>query len=111
MATGRRAREEIVSRSGHGPGGAWETALALPHPRLRPGALSYRGIRLALDGPRRRLEAPIGAATLLLGFEQPLRVSRAGQPPVSLVSVFSGPTTTAAVGEHDGRLSGIEVST
>jgi AraC-like DNA-binding protein len=25
------------------------------------------------------------------------------------VSVFSGPTTTAAVGEHDGRLTGIEV--
>jgi AraC-like DNA-binding protein len=103
MATG------IVSRAGHGPGGSWETALALPHPRLRPGVISYRGIRLALDGPRRRLEAPIGAATLLLGFEQPVRISRVGRPPVTLVSVFSGPTTTAAVGEHAGRLSGIEV--
>lgn len=99
----------IVSRAGHGPGGAWETALARPHPRLRPGVISYRGIRLALDRPRRRLEAPIGAATLLLGFEQPLRISRVGRPPVTLRSVFSGPTTTAAVGEHDGRLAGIEV--
>ncbi|MER5698485.1 helix-turn-helix domain-containing protein [Streptomyces mirabilis] len=99
----------IVSRTGHGPGGAWETALARPHPRLRPGVISYRGIRLALDRPRRRLEAPIGAATLLLGFEQPLRISRVGRPPVTLRSVFSGPTTTAAVGEHDGRLASIEV--
>ncbi|GAA4997694.1 hypothetical protein GCM10023335_08520 [Streptomyces siamensis] len=99
----------IVSRAGCGPGGTWETALASPHPRLRPGVLSYRGIRLALDGPRRRLEAPIGAATLLLGFDQPLRVSRAGRPPATLVSVFSGPTTTSAVGEHGGRLAGIEV--
>ncbi|WP_369246724.1 helix-turn-helix domain-containing protein [Streptomyces sp. R41] len=109
MATGQRARDEVVSRGGSGPGGAWETVVALPHPRLRPGVISYRGIRLALDGPRRRLEAPIGAATLLLGFEQPLRISRAGRPPATLVSVFSGPATTAAVGEHGGRLAGIEV--
>ncbi|MFI6486511.1 helix-turn-helix domain-containing protein [Streptomyces sp. NPDC050564] len=109
MATGQRARDGIVSRAGNGPGGAWENVVALPHPRLRPGVISYRGIRLALDGPRRRLEAPIGAATLLLGFEQPLRISRAGRPPATLVSVFSGPTTTAAVGEHGGRLAGIEV--
>ncbi len=33
----------IVSRAGHGPGGVWETALARPHPRLRPGVISYRG--------------------------------------------------------------------
>ena len=71
--------------------------------------ISYRGIRLNLDRPRRRLEAPIGAATLLLGFEQPVRVSRAGRDPVTLVSVYAGPTTTPAVGEHSGRLSGIEV--
>ncbi|WKX09274.1 AraC family transcriptional regulator [Streptomyces sp. NL15-2K] len=96
-------------RSGHGPWGSWETALALPHPRLRPGVLSYRGVRLAMDRPRRRLEVPIGAATLLLGFDQPVRISRAGRPTATLVSVYSGPTTTPAVGEHAGRLSGIEV--
>jgi AraC-like DNA-binding protein len=99
----------VQTRSGQGPGGRWETAVATPHPRLRPGVISYRGMRLRMDRPRRRLEAPIGAATLLLGFEEPVRVSRAGRPPVTLVSVYSGPTTTAAVGEHAGRLSGIEV--
>lgn len=95
--------------AGRGAEGSWEIAVAAPHPRLRPGVIGYRGIRLDLDRPRRRLEAPIGAATLMLGFEQPIRISRAGRPPVTLVSVYSGPTTTAAVGEHTGRLSGIEV--
>ncbi|MGW3203314.1 helix-turn-helix domain-containing protein [Streptomyces sp. NPDC001135] len=64
---------------------------------------------MALDRPRRRLETPIAAATLLLGFEQPVRISRAGRAPVSLVSVVNGLTTTPALGEHGGRLSGIEV--
>jgi AraC-like DNA-binding protein len=99
----------VRSRAGNGPWGSWETVLARPHPRLRPGVISYRGVRLALDRPRRRLEAPIGAATLLLGFEEPIRITRAGRPPATLVSVFSGPTTTPAVGEHGGRLSGVEV--
>ncbi|GAA3825075.1 AraC family transcriptional regulator [Streptomyces coacervatus] len=96
-------------RSGQGPWGSWETVLASPHPQLQPGVISYRGIRLALDRPRRRLEAPIGAATLFLGFEQPVRVTRAGRAPVTLAAVYAGPTTTSAVGEHSGRLSGIEV--
>ncbi|MGC0403205.1 AraC-like DNA-binding protein [Streptomyces sp. SAI-126] len=96
-------------RTGSGPGGSWEFALGAPHPRLRPGVLSYRGVRLAMDRPRRRLETPVGAATLLLGFEQPVRITRAGRPPDTLVSVYCGPTTTPAVGEHGGRLSGIEV--
>ncbi|MEU6376657.1 helix-turn-helix domain-containing protein [Streptomyces sp. NPDC046909] len=64
---------------------------------------------MALDRPRRRLEAPIGAATLLLGFEEPVRITRGGREPDTLVSVYCGPTTTPAVGEHSGRLSGIEV--
>lgn len=80
-----------------------------PHPRLRPGVMSYRGIRLAMNRPRRRLETPIGASTLLLGFEQPVRISRAGRTPDTLVSVYCGPTNTPAVGEHGGRFSGIEV--
>ncbi|MBE8469673.1 helix-turn-helix domain-containing protein [Streptomyces justiciae] len=96
-------------RSGHGPLGSWEVALSLPHARLRPGVISYRGVRLALDRPRRRLEAPIGAATLLLGFGESVRISRAGRAPDTLVSVYCGPTTTPAIGEHNGRLSGIEV--
>ncbi|MFI8532872.1 helix-turn-helix domain-containing protein [Streptomyces aquilus] len=66
-------------------------------------------MRLGLDRPRRRLEAPIGAATLLLGFGESVRISRAGRAPDTLVSVYCGPTTTPAIGEHNGRLSGIEV--
>ncbi|SHI22622.1 helix-turn-helix domain-containing protein [Streptomyces sp. 3214.6] len=96
-------------RAGQGPGGSWEFALALPHPRLRPGVMSYRGVRLAMNGPRRRLETPIGASTLLLGFGEPVRITRAGRSPDTLVSVYCGPTTTPAVGEHGGRMSGIEV--
>jgi len=96
-------------RAGHGPGGSWETVLGVPHPRLRPGVISYRGIRLALSRPRARLEAPIGAATLLLGFEGVIRISRVGREPATLGSVFCGPTTTAALGEHSGRLAGVEV--
>ncbi|MGW2934369.1 helix-turn-helix domain-containing protein [Streptomyces sp. NPDC001156] len=99
----------MASRGGHGPGGDWDTVVAPPHPRLRPGVIAYRGLRLALNGPRSRLEAPIGAATLLLGFEGPVRISRAGAPTTSLVSVYSGPTTTPAVGDHGGRIAGIEV--
>lgn len=90
----------------------WEVALAAPHPRLRPGVISYRGFRLALGRPRRRLEVPIGAVTLMFGFGRPVRISAlAGseQPPVTLVSVLSGLGTTPVLGEHDGRLSGIEV--
>nr|WSY54777.1 helix-turn-helix domain-containing protein [Streptomyces sp. NBC_00886] len=99
----------VRTRKGHGPGGSWETVLAAPHPRLRPGVISYRGIRLALARPRARLEAPIGAATLLLGFEGAVRISRVGRATATLGSVFCGPTTTAALGEHSGRLAGVEV--
>lgn len=99
----------VLVRTGRGPGGFWEFALGAPHPRLRPGVLSYRGIRFAMDRPRRRLETPVGAATLLLGFDQPVRISRAGRDPDTLVCVYCGPTTTPAVGEHGGRLAGIEV--
>ncbi|MDT9700233.1 helix-turn-helix domain-containing protein [Streptomyces sp. P17] len=71
--------------------------------------ISYRGIRLGFERPRRRLETPIGAATLLLGFGEPVRVLRPGREPETLVSLYCGPTTTPAVGEHSGRLAGIEV--
>ncbi|WP_345018347.1 helix-turn-helix domain-containing protein [Streptomyces shaanxiensis] len=62
-----------------------------------------------MERPRRRLEVPIGAASLLLGFGEPVRITRANRPPDTLVSVYCGPTTTPAVGEHSGRLGGIEV--
>ncbi|OIJ65739.1 AraC family transcriptional regulator [Streptomyces mangrovisoli] len=62
-----------------------------------------------MDGPRRRLETPIGVSTLLLGFEGPIRISRAGRAQLSLTSVCSGLATTPVMGEHDGRVAGIEV--
>ncbi|WP_245769605.1 helix-turn-helix domain-containing protein [Streptomyces indicus] len=91
------------------PSGTWERVLGVPHPRLRPGILAYRGFRFALPGPRRRLETPVPAVTLLLGFDRPLRVHHARRPSVSRVCAVSGLATTPVVGEHDGRLSGIEV--
>ncbi|EPH44800.1 helix-turn-helix domain-containing protein [Streptomyces aurantiacus] len=106
------ARTRTSVRSLHGPDGLWEVALARPHPRLRPGVISYRGFRLALGVPRRRLEVPIGAVTLMLGFGERLRIrglAGSARPPVSLVSVVSGLTTRPVLGEHDGRLAGIEV--
>ncbi|MYT71398.1 MULTISPECIES: helix-turn-helix domain-containing protein [unclassified Streptomyces] len=110
------------------PDGTWETAQARPHASLRPGVIGYRGFRLAFPGPRARLEAPIGAVTLMLGFEGRVRVTEAtggwvgvggqreaggarpeGLRSVEFSSVLSGLTTTPVLGEHDGRLSGVEV--
>ncbi|MGW0733641.1 hypothetical protein [Streptomyces sp. NPDC002851] len=92
------------------PSGTWERATGMPHSRLRPGVIAYRGFRLDLGSPRRRLEAPVGAVTLMLGFEQgQLRLHRAGRPTVTRTSVLSGLHTAPVLGEHDGRLAGIEV--
>lgn len=82
--------------------------LARPHPRLRPGVIGCRGIRLALAGPRSRLETPIGAATVPPGFEGSVRIARPGRPPTTRESAYSGLNTTAAVGEHGGRIFGID---
>lgn len=106
MTTGRGA---TAPRPVHRAASTWEAAWALPHPRLRPGVISYRGFRFDLERPRRRLETPIGAVTLMLGFEEPVRISTAGRPAVSLVSVCAGLGTVPAVGEHKGRLSGVSV--
>ncbi|MFJ9035711.1 helix-turn-helix domain-containing protein [Streptomyces sp. NPDC102406] len=107
------------------PHGTWETASARPHPRLRPGVLGYRGFRLAFPGPRARLEAPIGAVTLMLGFQGAVRITEAtggwvgvggdgaarpaGLGTIELSSVLSGLSTTPVLGEHDGKLAGVEV--
>ncbi|MDG4866203.1 helix-turn-helix transcriptional regulator, partial [Streptomyces sp. T-3] len=47
--------------------------------------------------------------TLLLGFEHAVRLHRAGRPSVTRMSSVSGLHTAPVVGEHDGRLAGIEV--
>ncbi|NEB79560.1 helix-turn-helix domain-containing protein [Streptomyces sp. SID14478] len=107
------------------PNGTWETASARPHARLRPAVIGYRGFRLAFPGPRARLEAPIGAVTLMLGFQGAVRITEAtggwvgvggeaGARPSrvrtsELSTVLSALSTTPVLGEHDGHLAGVEV--
>ncbi|MCF2525972.1 helix-turn-helix domain-containing protein [Yinghuangia soli] len=84
-----------------------------PHPRLRPGVCFYRGLRIDTDQPRRRLELPVGVATLLLGFDHRLAVAPvdadAPTAPTTFNSLFTGMRTKAAIGEHPGSLHGIEI--
>jgi AraC-like DNA-binding protein len=91
------------------PDGMWETARVLPSPRLRPGAISYRGFHLELRRPRRRLEAPIGAVALMLAFGRQVRITRDAIPAASFDCCIAGLQTSASLTEHDGRLAGIEV--
>ncbi|MCQ4082825.1 helix-turn-helix domain-containing protein [Streptomyces sp. RB6PN25] len=91
------------------PDGTWETARTLPQPRLRQGVISYRGLRLELGRPRRRLEAPIGAVALWLGFGRRVRVTRSAGPSAWFDCCLAGLQTRASLGEHDGRLEGVEV--
>ncbi|MFI5804334.1 helix-turn-helix domain-containing protein [Streptomyces sp. NPDC051561] len=85
-----------------------------PHPRLRPAVLGYRGFRLDLGAPRRRLELPVGAVTLLLAFEEPVTLLRPGGAapdpvPRTLTSCVSGLSTGPVIGMHGGRIAGVEV--
>lgn len=89
--------------------GAWESVPALPHPELRPGVLRYHGYRLELPEPVRRLEVPVGAVTLVLGFGPPVRLLRADGTRTALVSVASGLATAPTIGEHGGRVAGVEI--
>ncbi|MGW7004190.1 helix-turn-helix domain-containing protein [Streptomyces sp. NPDC054933] len=89
--------------------GTWETASAFPHPRLRPGVIAYRGFRLELERPRRRWEAPVGVVTLVIGLGHRLRITGPTAPPAMFGACLSGLHTRASLGEHDGRLDGIEV--
>ncbi|MEC4019928.1 helix-turn-helix domain-containing protein [Streptomyces sp. H27-D2] len=91
---------------------AWDVSCAGPHPRLLPGVHGYRGFRLHLIGPRRRLETPDGLVTLLLTFAGGLRISPAGPEGGGarrFGSLLAGLHTEARVGEHDGDLYGIEI--
>ncbi|KAK1183581.1 hypothetical protein B7755_038945 [Streptomyces sp. NBS 14/10] len=94
-------------RRGVCPERTWETVAARPHPRLRPGVHGYRGFRMALGRPRRRLELPIGAVTLMLGFQGSLRISDPTRPSpaADFTSVLMGLGTHAGQGEHNGSVS------
>lgn len=92
--------------------GTWELAEAVPGARLRPGVRGYRGFRFELDRPRRRLEVPVGVVTVVFNFDRGLRLVSAPsgiRTMNSFTSLVSGMRTCATVGEHDGRLHGVEV--
>jgi AraC-like DNA-binding protein len=89
----------------------WEVACGVPHPRLCPGVREYRGFRFDLGRPRRRLEVPAGVVTVVLGFAGTVRTGPATRTPRRervLGSLVSGLHMDATVGEHDGRLAGVE---
>ncbi|QFR97684.1 helix-turn-helix domain-containing protein [Streptomyces tsukubensis] len=93
----------------------WELVHGVPDRRLRPGVRAYRGYRLEFDRPRRRLEVPTGAVTLVIGFGAPLwTADLSGGPrrslhPVARTSVLTGLRSHATLGEHSGSAHGVEV--
>ncbi|WP_055587858.1 helix-turn-helix domain-containing protein [Streptacidiphilus griseoplanus] len=92
--------------------GSWELVRGRPDPRLRGMVLDYRGHRLELAVPRRRLEVPTGLVTLAVGFDQPLRLTDAVRPERSerFGSLVCGLRRTATIGEHTGRTHGVTVA-
>ncbi|MFH8610688.1 helix-turn-helix domain-containing protein [Streptomyces sp. NPDC018029] len=95
------------------PAGTWEVATALPAARLRSLVVRYRGFSFDLSAPRRRLELPDCMATLVILFGQKLRVHDVTREEpaaaCSFTSLVSGPQSRARLGEHDGRLRGVEI--
>ncbi|MER7753205.1 helix-turn-helix domain-containing protein [Kitasatospora sp. NPDC097643] len=87
-------------------------AFGTPAAPLRPYVLGYRGYRLTLHQPRRRLEVPTDVVTLALGFEGSLRLVDAVDPApaASFGSVAAGLRRTATIAEHSGVLHGLAVS-
>ncbi|MGE7433710.1 MULTISPECIES: helix-turn-helix domain-containing protein [Kitasatospora] len=83
-----------------------------PGPALRDWVLGYRGYRMRLPQPRRRIEVPTDVITLALGFEGVISLVDAVEPgPVArFTSVVSGLRRTATIAAHDGRLRGVTVS-
>lgn len=95
------------------PDGTWERATSRPSPALRPGVTGYRGFRFDLTRPRRRLELPDFMSTLVILFEEKIRVYEPVGTELATASsydsVFAGVQSRARLGEHGGRLSGVEV--
>ncbi|WP_424215820.1 helix-turn-helix domain-containing protein (plasmid) [Streptomyces sp. BI20] len=94
------------------PHGTWEVVRALPHPGLRPGVLGYRGYRMDLGHPRRRLELPDGCVSLVLNLAGPVWVTLGTcdtATPRPYATLVSGLQTRPTFGEHTGRVEGVEV--
>jgi AraC-like DNA-binding protein len=88
-----------------------EFVRAQPSGPLRGQVLGYGGYRLDQPCSRRRLEVPSGVVTLMLGLGEPLRLCDplGRRPAEELTSLVSGMRTSATIGEHTGRVCGVEV--
>ncbi|MEE4540362.1 helix-turn-helix domain-containing protein [Streptomyces sp. V4-01] len=74
------------------------------------GVYGYRGSRLDLGRPRRRLELPTGEVTVFVALDQQIRIHDPARPePRTFTSLINGARSHASVGEHSGRLAGVEV--
>ncbi|MGW7104499.1 helix-turn-helix domain-containing protein [Streptomyces sp. NPDC054838] len=94
------------------PYGTWDVLRALPHPLLRPGVRGYRGYRMALEHGRRRLEVPDACASLVFNLAGPVWVTLGtarDAAPRPYTALLSGLQTRPTVGEHAGRVEGVEV--
>ncbi|MFJ2956406.1 helix-turn-helix domain-containing protein [Streptomyces sp. NBC_00669] len=97
--------------------GMWRLVRGAPSPRLGEGVSDYRGFHLALDRPQRRIEFPSGMITMVINFGDRIRIgpvateetSGSGPRPEPYRSLVNGPRSDATMGEHDGRLEGVEV--
>jgi AraC-like DNA-binding protein len=91
--------------------GTWQLVTARPGPRAGPGVLRYRGYRLDLNRPERRIELPSGMITMVVNVGEPVHVGPldAVGPRPAYTSLVNGPRTDATLGEHGGRLEGVEV--
>lgn len=96
--------------------GSWEFVTAAPGRRLGPGVLSYRGFKLDLARPQRRIEIASGMITMVVNLGGQVRVGALdagtgpGAPPApSYSSLVNGPRCEATMGEHGGRMEGVEI--
>ncbi|MER5731937.1 helix-turn-helix transcriptional regulator [Streptomyces sp. NPDC002138] len=90
--------------------GTWRLTSGVPDVRLGRGVVGYRGYRVSMDRPQRRVEVPNATVTMVVNFAAPVRVYRAGAvADISYTSLVNGLRTDATVGEHDGRMHGVEV--
>lgn len=93
--------------------GSWQLATGVPSRELGPGVLGYRGFRLNDQRPQRRIEFASGMITMVVTVEGQVRVgpldSDTSGGASSYTSLVNGPRCEATMGEHHGRLEGVEI--
>lgn len=121
-------------------GGFWQLVPGAPSRRLGPGVLSYRGFRMDLNRPERRIEFASGMITMVVNIGGQIRIGpvdtgaapgSSGVAPAgsggsgaalsgaglsgakaaarSFTSMVNGPRSEATMGEHGGRVEGVEI--